>query len=123
MTYLIDTHILIWWLADDPQLPADARSVIADGSNDILVSAVTIAEIAIKKSLGKLDMPVTAKEALRIGGFDQLPLTADHAARLETLPWHHRDPFDRMLIAQAQHEGYVLVTADGRCREYDVAVL
>ena len=74
-------------------------------------------------ALSFLDMPVTAKEALRIGGFDQLPLTADHAARLETLPWHHRDPFDRMLIAQAQHEGYVLVTADGRCREYDVAVL
>lgn len=123
MTYLIDTHILIWWLADDPKLPANARVVIVDGSNEILVSSVTIAEIAIKKSLGTLDMSVTAREALRIGGFDELPLTADHAARLETLPWHHRDPFDRMLIAQAQHEGHVLVTADHRFREYDVAVL
>lgn len=123
MTYLIDTHILIWWLADDPTLPAGPREVIADGGNDIVVSAVSVAEIAIKTSLGKLDMPVTAREALAISGFDELPLTASHAARLEKLPWHHRDPFDRMLIAQAQHEGYVFVTVDDRCRAYDVAVL
>lgn len=122
MMYLLDTHIVLWWLNDDPRLSHEHRAIIRSGASDVRLSAVSVAEAAIKASLGKLDMPVEARQLPAVTGFAELPLTGDHAARLEQLPWHHRDPFDRMLIAQAQHEEATFVTVDKRCRLYEVAV-
>ena len=123
MRLLVDTHVLLWWLADDSRLPARHRTALADASNDVWFSAVSIAEAAIKSSLGKLTAPAEMADVLVDGGFRELPLTAKHAAMLRTLPWHHRDPFDRMLVSQAGAEGLVLATVDRRFAEYDVTVL
>jgi PIN domain nuclease of toxin-antitoxin system len=120
---LLDTHVLLWWLADDPKLGATTRAAIADGRNDVYVSAVTIAEIAIKRSQGKLAAPPELLQVLTEEGFSELPLLSTHAAALETLPWHHRDPFDRMLVAQATVEGLTLATADRNIPAYGVSVL
>jgi len=121
MRALLDTHVLLWWLADHKSLSAAHRALIADSSNDLYVSAVTATEIAIKASLGKLRAPEGVADAITEGGFRELPLTARHAEALRTLPWHHRDPFDRMLVAQALTEQLVLVTADDRLRAYPVS--
>ena len=123
MRLLIDTHILLWWLADDNALPEDARSAIGTGANVVLVSSISIAEIAIKSSLGKLTVPDGIAMASRSSGFDDLNFTAAHASELEHLPWHHRDPFDRMLIAQARVERLTVVTADAKFGDYEVRTL
>ncbi len=123
MRLLLDTHVVLWWLADDPKLDAGHRDAIADVRNDVFYSAVSIAEMAIKASLGKLDAPPGVAEVLDAQGLVALPFSAAHAERLRDLPWHHRDPFDRMLVVQAQAEDLRLVTVDGRVRAYDVAVL
>ena len=88
----------------------------------VVVSAVTVAEISIKRSLGKLEAPEGVIAAVEDGGFDWLSLEPRHAAALADLPWHHRDPFDRLLVAQASTDGLTLLTADPRIREYDVDV-
>lgn len=123
MKLLLDTHVLLWWLNDDPALGAERRSSIKEERNSIYLSAISLAEIAIKTSLGKLEVPPEFDDVVAVQGFDQLAFTGKHAAVLRDLPWHHRDPFDRMLIAQATVEGLTFVTADERCRGYDVAVL
>ena len=123
MRILADTHVLLWWLADDPSLPVHHRDAMADERNDVFFSAVSISEIAIKASLGKLEAPANPAAALLSGGLEALPLTAEHAERLRDLPWHHRDPFDRMLVAQAQCEGLVVATLDGQIGAYAVDVL
>lgn len=123
MRLLLDTHILLWWLGDDDRLGTTARAAIGDGRNDVLVSSVSVMEIAIKRSLGKLDAPDDIFGALAEEGLDELPLLSRHAVAIEHLPWHHRDPFDRMLVAQALTEGLVLVTHDDRLRDYGVATL
>jgi PIN domain nuclease of toxin-antitoxin system len=120
---LLDTHILLWWLADDPLLPRSAAAVIGDGDTDVLVSAATAWEIAIKKSAGRLDAPDDFLEALAVNNFHTLAITADHAITAGTLPPHHSDFFDRMLIAQAQAERLTLVSADRRFSHYDVNLL
>ena len=120
MKLLLDTHILLWWLADDRRLSADHRALIADASNLVLISAVTVAEIAIKASLGKLDAPDDLLPTLEAGGFDELTFESRHAEVLRKLPWHHRDPFDRMLIAQAIVEQLTVVTADPHFAAYGV---
>jgi PIN domain nuclease of toxin-antitoxin system len=120
MRALLDTPILLRWLDDDPRLGETHRTLIADGQNELFVSAVTIAEISIKTSLGKLTAPSGVPDAIEAGGFSHLPLTATHAEALRDLPWHHRDPFDRMLVAQAAVEGLALVTADARMRDYEI---
>ena len=120
MRLLLDTHILLWWLADDRRLSADHRALIADASNLVLISAMTVAEIAIKASLGKLDAPDDLLPTLEAGGFDELPCESRHADVLRTLPWHHRDPFDRMLIAQAIAERLTVLTADPHFTAYGV---
>lgn len=120
MKLLLDTHILLWWLADDRRLSADHRALIADASNLVLISAMTVAEIAIKASLGKLDAPDDLLPTLEVGGFDELTFESRHAEVLRTLPWHHRDPFDRMLIAQAIAERLTVLTADPHFAAYGV---
>lgn len=122
MRLLVDTHVLLWWVGGDQRLTPDVRSTSADRSNAVSVSAVTAAEIGIRRCLGRLTAPPTAA-VLEQSGFEELPLLSSHVLALEELPLLHRDPFDRMLIAQALVEGLVLVTVDSRVRAYDVPVL
>jgi PIN domain nuclease of toxin-antitoxin system len=120
MTLLLDTHVFLWWL-DDPQLLSKAaRKAIGDGRNPIYISAAVVWEIAIKRALGKLDAPRDLEEAMTSNRFLPLPVTIPHALAVETLPDHHRDPFDRLLIAQAQHEGFKLVSRDHHVPLYGV---
>ena len=112
MRLLLDTPILLWWLADSPSLSGPARELIADPDNAVFVSAVSLWEIRLKQSLGKLQLPADFEERLAGESFESLPLLADHAREVASMPWHHRDPFDRMLIAQAQAAGLTFVTAD-----------
>jgi len=117
-------HALLRWLLDSPKLPEPWRVALASPDNDVYVSAASIWEIAIKRSLGKLELPPgedIASLAERCH-FDSLPCSARHAARTEALPWHHRDPFDRMLIAQSLCEKLALVSADPAMRDYEVTL-
>ena len=114
---LLDTQLVLWALAGDRRLPRAARALI--GESDVFVSAASIWEIAIKSALGKLDAdPVEVREALAPTGFDELPVTGAHAARVASLPLHHRDPFDRLLVAQSEVEPLVLLTTDAQLRPY-----
>ncbi len=123
MKLLLDAHTLLWWLADDPGLAGEARSAIASESNEVLVSAATIWEIAIKRSIGKLTAPDGLVDMLAEVGFEELPITGFDAERAAALPRHHRDPFDRMLVAQASRIGAVVVTRDRAFTPYEVATL
>jgi PIN domain nuclease of toxin-antitoxin system len=123
MNLLLDTHALLWWLDDNPTLSAEARDAIADGRNLVFVSAVAIWEIRIKQALGKLQLPANFREVLDSQAFDELPLTVDHAHRLAELPPLHRDPFDRMLVAQAIAERLTIVTRDPDIARYRVRTL
>jgi len=120
---LVDTHVLLWWLAADPALPDVARTAIADPENAVVVSAASAWEIAIKKAAGRLDTPDDLEDALRANDFETLAISVAHALGAGRLPPHHANPFDRMLIAQAQAEGLTLVTVDQRFPEYDVSLL
>ena len=123
MRLLLDTHALLWWMSDDARLTSVWRETISDPDNDVLISAVSVAEISIKASLGTLDVPDDLTDALGTSGFDPLPLTWNHAIEVARLPWHHRDPFDRMIIAQARVEGLAVATVGPQFRAYDVALL
>lgn len=116
MRLLLDTHALLWWWADDPQLPDAARTALAADANEVLVSAATAWEIATKQRIGKLPpwpMPPGGFDALvTADGFGHLPVTAAHAWQAGGLAWQHRDPFDRVLAAQTLLEGLTLVTRD-----------
>jgi PIN domain nuclease of toxin-antitoxin system len=120
---LLDAHSLLWWLADDPELDAAAWRSIADPTNDLLVSATTVWEIEIKRAAGRLRAPDGLLDAVREAGMDTLPVTAADAVRAAGLPMHHGDPFDRMLIAQAQRLDALIVSRDGALDAYDVDVL
>jgi len=121
MRLLLDTHIAIWWLSGDPRLSIATRRAIQDVPNAFL-SAVSLWEIFIKQDTGRLDLPVGFVDALR-DDFIELPLTFDHAVEGRALPLLHRDPFDRMLVAQAKVEGLTIVTADRVLSGYGVPVL
>ena len=123
MRILLDTHLLLWWLANDPSLPGEARALISDPENTVFVSAVSLWEIWLKQSLGKLRLPVDFEEKLAGEEFENLPLTAAHAREIALLPWHHRDPFDRMLIAQARVAELKFLTADESAAAYGDMVL
>jgi len=120
---LLDTHILLWWLSKSPQLSARAEQEIAEPTNAIFVSAASIWEIRIKERLGKLKLPRSFARVLRNQGFEELPIMIEHAHAAGGLPLHHRDPFDRMLIAQAVSEGLTIVTHDRAFEKYGGAVL
>jgi PIN domain nuclease of toxin-antitoxin system len=122
VSLLLDTHAWLWWLGDRP-MTAVARERIADPAVTVSVSAATVWEIAIKRALAKVSLSGSIVSHVRDGGFDLLSISGDHAERAGALPDHHRDPFDRLLIAQAQAEGLTVVTRDPRFADYDVAVL
>ena len=122
MSLLLDTHVVLWWLTDDRELSDDVKQRL-DHEPVVHVSAATVWEIAIKQSVGKLTEPENLPEIVRDAGFRQLPITSEHAIVAGRLPHLHRDPFDRMLIAQARCEGLTLVTRDPQIHRYDVALL
>lgn len=115
MRVLLDTHVLLWWLADDARLPASARAAIADPANEVLVSVVSLWEMAVKARIGKLvaDMDEILA-AVTAGGFTRLGITDAHLHALMGLAAHHRDPFDHLLIAQALAEGAVFCSVDAQ---------
>ena len=123
MNLLLDTHALLWWLDDSPILSEKARSAVADGEYLVFVSAVTIWKIRIKEALGKLKIPRNFRRVLEAQSFENLDITSDHAHAISGLPDHHRDPFDRMLIAQAKIEGLTLVTHDRDLKKYKIPIV
>ncbi len=123
MKFLLDTHLLLWWLSNSPLLPEQARQLIGDPNNTIFVSAVSLWEVWLKSSIGKLRVPAGFARKLAAEPFEDLPLRAEHAPAVATLEWHHRDPFDRMLIAQAIRENLVFLTANRTLGAYGRLVL
>lgn len=126
MSLLLDTHVFLWWLVDDPRLSRDARATIADGSAMVFVSAASLWEAEIKAALGRLELDVDAvdlADEVAANGFTELPITGRYTRTAATLPNHHSDPFDRMLIAQAMVDDLHLVTSDRIIGRYKVAVL
>lgn len=118
MRYLLDTHIWLWWLSNDSRLSKKAKTMISDPEHQIFISAVTAWEITIKKALGKLDAPDNLIEAVEHDGFDMLPVTFHHIEKLQSLPVLHQDPFDRLLIAQAQIDHLCFMTHDQQVAKY-----
>ena len=123
MILLLDAHAVLWWLADDPTLSPAARSAIRDPANDTVVSAASVWEIEIKRAIGKLEAPDGIVAAIERSGFGGLPITLADAERAGRLPPHHRDPFDRMLVAQAARLDAVIVTRDAAFAVYAVETL
>ena len=126
MKLLLDTHILLWYLDNDPKLPVIWKRNIEDRHNSIAVSMASLWEITIKVALGKLELMddlTTIENILRQQGIDFLPIRTPHLLYLLDLPFHHRDPFDRLLIAQAQAEQLTLVSDDGMFAAYSISLL
>lgn len=123
MRLLLDTHVLLWWLDDHPALGATARKAISAAGNEVFVSAISAAEIAIKSAIGKLQVPDDLEGQLDLNAFTPLPLRIHHGVAVKDLPLHHRDPFDRLLIAQASTEGLTMVTADRAFAAYGIEML
>jgi PIN domain nuclease of toxin-antitoxin system len=124
---LLDTHALLWSATEPDRLSTDARAALEDGSHDVLVSVVTAWEIAIKQSLGKLELARPAEHwlpnVLKRTGYDVAELDLTAALLVRSLPWHHRDPFDRLLIAHALTQGYTIVSRDAAFDAYGVPLL
>ncbi|AVH69377.1 type II toxin-antitoxin system VapC family toxin [Nostoc sp. 'Lobaria pulmonaria (5183) cyanobiont'] len=127
MRALLDTHAFIWWVTNDPQLSANARNVIADSDNILFLSVVSAWEIVIKNKLGKLTLPEPVEEyipsRLAINRFESLPIQMSHVLQVASLPSIHRDPFDRILIAQSQVENLPIVTIDQKITQYLVQTI
>jgi PIN domain nuclease of toxin-antitoxin system len=121
MRLLLDTHILLWALAEPKRIPARARAQIESPENDVLFSAASLWEVAIKVQTGRLTLGIPLDDltaAAQAMGFEELPVYAAHAVGVARLPLHHRDPFDRILIAQALLEPARLLTVDGPLKQY-----
>ena len=123
MNLLLDTHVLLWWLDDEPSLSEAAKATISDGKNVVFVSSAVIWEIRIKQALGKLEIPPNFRQVLDQQPFEMLAINAEHAYAIGDLPLHHRDPFDRMLIAQATIERLTIVTRDIIIKEYNIPII
>ena len=127
MRYLLDTHTFLWWNMDDAQLSSLAKELIADGNNEIFLSAASAWEIAIKTARGRLTLPEDptryVSNRLSLHGFQALPVQIHHAVQVYKLPLHHSDPFDRLLIAQSQIESMSLISADMEIRKYEIEVI
>jgi len=120
---LLDTHVVLWWLNDSAELSAEARNAIGEPENLVYVSAVSIWEIVIKRTLGKLGIPAKWADVLEEEPFRQLPLMWEHALKVRELPGIHSDPFDRLLVAQVKVEDLVLVTRDDTLLRYEITAL
>jgi PIN domain nuclease of toxin-antitoxin system len=127
MRALLDTHTFLWWITDNRKLSPGVRKVIGDGSNELFLSAASGWEIAIKAQIGRLQLPdkpeLFISEQMVINGIQGLSIEISHAVHVYTLPAHHRDPFDRMLVSQAQLEGLPILTADPKISLYAVKVV
>ena len=127
MRLLLDTHVFLWCAMDSGRLPQNVRDAVEDPGNDVYVSSAAAWEIAIKFDLGKLPLPTSpvlwTPSRIEKLGFKELPVSVDHACAVSSLPAHHADPFDRLMIAQAQLEGLTLVTADKAVLTYPVKLL
>ena len=127
MRALLDAHAFIWWVLDMPNLSERCRDIVSDGDNEIVVSVASSYEIAYKAEQGRLTLPETpeayVRDRLAANGFASLPVELAHALRAATLPRIHGDPFDRMLVAQAQIEGLPILTADPAISRYDVETI
>ena len=127
MKVLLDTHVFLWWIMDDPRLSAKAREMIAAPETIVYVSAATVWEIAVKSQIGKLSLAQPVKQyiptQMTTNGFIDLPITLDHALHIHSLPLHHRDPFDRMLVAQSQLEDMPILSADPLLSRYTVDII
>lgn len=123
MKLLLDTHAALWWLSGDERFGELATACVGDDDNEVLLSATVVWEVAIKRSLGKLDAPGDFASTLLGAGAQPLAVRLDHAAAVERLPPHHRDPFDRMLVAQASIERAAVVTGDEAFAAYGVDVV
>jgi PIN domain nuclease of toxin-antitoxin system len=121
--YLLDTHVLLWWLENNSTVSPQAFKIIQDPQQVIWVSSVTVWEIVIKKSLGKLECPDNLIEVIGQSGFKELPVNFEHIEHLKDLPHHHSDPFDRLLISQALAENLTLITRDQKIPLYTVPTL
>ena len=121
---LLDTNVAVWLLLGDrDRVSTEAVRALEDTANDVVLSAISVWEIAIKRSLGTVTLPDGWPAALQRLGFQPMPISAIHAAAVERLPWHHRDPLERLLVAQAEVERCTLVTADRRLAGYPVETL
>ncbi len=123
MRLLLDTHVFLWWLTDDPRLDTDRRSAIADPDALVHVSAATVWEIAVKAAQGRIDVSDDFVEEIERGDFVELPISARHAVAAGRLPRHHGDPFGRLLVAQAREESMTLVSQDDAMTAYEVDLL
>ena len=122
VSLLLDTHVILWWLTDDAAL-SDEMKTRLDDEPDVYVSPASLWEVAIKQSIGKLSGPIDLAEEIGNSGFREVPIMFRHAIAAGRLPLVHRDPFDRMLVAQAQCEAMTLASRDPHIRRYDVALL
>jgi PIN domain nuclease of toxin-antitoxin system len=123
MRFLVNTHAMLWALGEPSALSREARDVIGDPSNLIVVSSASRWECAVKASIGKLDLPEDFFDSIPEAGYEVMPILISHLNVYRTLPMHHRDPFDRMLVAQARAEALTLISRDPEIAKYDVAVL
>ena len=127
MRFLLDTHAFLWWTEDDDRLPARVQAIIQASGNQIYLSAVCVWEVAIKTQLGQLtlrrDPKETVRQEIEVNGLLPLAVDLQHALHVASLPLVHRDPFDRLLVAQAQLEGLTILTADQTIARYDVPVV
>jgi PIN domain nuclease of toxin-antitoxin system len=127
MRILLDTHAFLWWITDAPQLSARARKIVGDGDNELLLSAASGWELAVKAKLGRIQLPNDLVsfllEQMASNAIESLPVQMAHALHVYTLPDHHRDPFDRLLVAQAQLEHLSILTADPQIARYSIKTL
>jgi len=122
VSLLLDTHVVLWWLLDDTTLPEELKARL-DDDPEVWVSAATVWEVGLKESIGKLQGPPDLLDEIAQSGFRRLPITFEHAVAVGRLPLLHRDPFDRMLVAQARCDGHTLVTRDPQIHRYEVDLL
>jgi PIN domain nuclease of toxin-antitoxin system len=123
VNYLLDTHILLWWVTDPKQIASKASKIIGDKENSIFISSASLWEMAIKKSLGRLTLPINIVEILQTEGFQMMPIGYEEALGISDLPQIHQDPFDRMLVMQAKLHNCVLITRDKNIMDYPVVTI
>ncbi len=123
MRLLLDSNILFWAIVEPEKLSAQVSALLLDEANEVWVSSVSLAELQIKQRIGKIKLPVTLDEEIVALGFGQLTFRFEHAHWLSELPLHHRDPFDRMIIAQAITSGFTILTSDQKFTEYPAEVI